>query len=77
MGESYENFRGIVEVLREGDAICTVPREKLLNELQRLLVDEERARALGERAQLLAQNQTGALQRTIAALNSLLAERTR
>jgi 3-deoxy-D-manno-octulosonic-acid transferase len=77
MGESYENFRGIVDALRAADAIRIAPREKLLNQLQALLGDEEGARAMGERARALAQNQAGALQRSVDSLNVLLAERAR
>lgn len=76
MGESYENFRGIVDAMREADAIRIVPREKLSEELVRLLNDEQAARALGERARTVARAQAGALERTVAALNGLLAERT-
>jgi 3-deoxy-D-manno-octulosonic-acid transferase len=77
MGESYDNFRGIVDALCAADAIRIAPRDKLLIELQALLGDEQAARAMGERARALAQSQAGALDRTVDALNVLLAERGR
>lgn len=75
MGESYENFRSIVNALRDADAIRIAPREQLISELQMLLQDERAARAIGERARALAHAEAGALQRTLAALNALLQER--
>ena len=62
---------------RLADAIRIAPPEKLLIELQALLGDEQAARAMGERARVLAESQAGALDRTVDALNILLAERGR
>lgn len=75
MGESYENFRGIVNALREADAIRIAPREHLIGQLQALLQDESAARAIGKRARAVARAESGALARTLAALNALLPER--
>jgi 3-deoxy-D-manno-octulosonic-acid transferase len=74
MGPSYENFRGIVDALRNSDAIRIAPPDRLIAELQSLLADEAAAYATGERARVVAQTQVGALQRTTDALNHLLAE---
>jgi len=72
MGESYENFRGIVAAMRKAHAIEIVPRKELCTTLTGLLMDSQRAAALGEAGQRVFLSESGATARTVAALLPLL-----
>ncbi|HXB62852.1 MAG TPA: 3-deoxy-D-manno-octulosonic acid transferase [Acidobacteriaceae bacterium] len=72
MGESYENFRGIVSAMRDAGGIEIVSRTTLCAMLTALLTDTQRAAALGEAAQRVFLAESGATERTVAALMPLL-----
>ncbi|WP_263384993.1 3-deoxy-D-manno-octulosonic acid transferase [Granulicella arctica] len=72
MGPSYENFRGIVEAMREADAIRIVAAEGLGAELVGLLSDPVAAKALGERGRQVFLSKAGATERIVAELMGLM-----
>ncbi len=73
MGESYENFRGIVSAMRNADAIEIVSRAALCATLADLLTNSQHAAALGRAGQSVFLAESGATARTVAALLPLLA----
>ena len=75
MGESYENFREMVELMRSQDAIRVVARAELAGTLVKMLGSE--GRALGERGRMVFEGQSGATGRTVQALLELLPARGR
>jgi 3-deoxy-D-manno-octulosonic-acid transferase len=75
MGESYENFREMAELMRTQDAIRVVARAELAGTLVKMLGDE--GRALGERGRMVFEGQAGATERTVQALLELLPARGR
>lgn len=75
IGPSYENFRDVVEGMRESDAIRIVGRERLAETLIALLRDKEDAKALGERGRAAFDAQTGATRRAVEALTTVLEKR--
>jgi 3-deoxy-D-manno-octulosonic-acid transferase len=74
MGASYENFREIVEVMRESDAVRIVSTGSLGEAMVEMLRDESAARAMGERGRAVFEAQAGATARTVEALMELLGE---
>jgi 3-deoxy-D-manno-octulosonic-acid transferase len=72
MGESYENFRGIVTAMRNATAIEITPRSALCAALTTFLTDTQRATSLGAAGQHVFLAESGATARTIAALLPLL-----
>jgi 3-deoxy-D-manno-octulosonic-acid transferase len=74
MGESYENFREIVEAMRAGDAIRIVSSERVGDALVEMLRDEDGVRRLGERGRGVFEAQAGATARTVEALVKLVEE---
>jgi 3-deoxy-D-manno-octulosonic-acid transferase len=72
MGESYENFREVVEGMRAADAIRIVKQEELANTLLELLREGQ---AMGARGKAVFAQQSGAVGRTVEALLMLLGER--
>jgi 3-deoxy-D-manno-octulosonic-acid transferase len=75
MGHSVENFRDVVESMREAEAIRTVTPETLAAVVVALLLDRDDAKGLGERGRMAFEAQAGATEKTIEALVSLLKER--
>ena len=75
MGPYFENFREVVETMRETDAIRIVLQETLAETLTSLLRDKEDASALGERGRTAFETQSGATARSVQALTELLCER--
>lgn len=73
MGPHYANFRAIVEDLRAHDALRIARREELGDILAELLTDRTRAQAMGARAKRVFDAQAGATERTVRALQSLMA----
>jgi 3-deoxy-D-manno-octulosonic-acid transferase len=73
MGASYENFREIVEVMRESDAVRIVSTASLGEAMVEMLRDDA-ARAMGERGRAVFGAQAGATARTVEALMELLGE---
>ena len=73
MGPHYANFRAIVEDLRAHDALRIAPREELGGVLAELLTNRTKAEAMGVQAKRVFDAQSGATERTVRALQSLLA----
>jgi 3-deoxy-D-manno-octulosonic-acid transferase len=73
MGPHYANFRAIAEDLRAHGAIRIVERDRLASALADLLCDPAQAAAMGERARRVFEKRAGATERTIQALEGLLA----
>jgi 3-deoxy-D-manno-octulosonic-acid transferase len=72
MGTSFENFRGVVEAMREADAIRIVTPETLGATLIVLMREREEAKALGQRGRAAFEGQSGATKHTVEALLALL-----
>lgn len=68
------NFREIIRIFVENGALKTVAAPNLAQELLQLLHDEEERKRLGKRAQELFARYAGATQRTLEALQVLLAK---
>lgn len=75
LGTSYENFRGIVEKLRERHALLIAKRGELPRVLAELLSGSAEARAMGARAQQVFASEAGATERSVQALVEVLATR--
>ncbi len=75
MGPHYENFRAMVELMREREAISIVAEEVLGGELVRLLGDSEAAAGMGARARGVFEEQAGATGRSVAAIQGILDQR--
>ena len=73
MGPSYENFRAIVEKLREHDAIWIVQAADLKGELTRMLIGATESKAMGTRAREVFENEAGATERAVQALAEVVA----
>ncbi len=74
IGPYYENFRAIVDDLKEHKAICIAKRSEFPAELIGLYADPANAAAMGKRAWEVFNRQAGATGRTIKALRRLLKE---
>lgn len=74
MGPHYTNFRAITEDLRAHDAVCITAQEELALALTDLLQNPNVAKAMGERAKRVFDQQAGATERTLRALTNLLAD---
>ena len=72
MGPHYANFRAITEDLLAHDAIRIAPKQALAQTLVGLLNDSEQARAMGERARSVFEQQAGATMRCVAAIRQIL-----
>jgi len=84
MGPSFENFRGIVEAMKQAQGILIVGEEKLntisprnvsselslalIDEVQSLLRDRDAALAMGERGRKVFEEQQGATKRAVEAI---------
>ncbi len=74
-GHVLRNFRFILKVLLQENAVATVTGDaELYDQLLRLLCDETLRRELGERAGQAIRRHAGAAERTIASLEGLLNE---
>ncbi|WP_433974130.1 3-deoxy-D-manno-octulosonic acid transferase [Tunturiibacter lichenicola] len=74
MGPSFQNFRDVVETMRDANALRIVSAEDVGAELTKLLQDTDDAKALGERGRAVFDAQAGATARTVQLLLSLLEE---
>jgi len=72
MGPHYANFRAITEDLRAHDAVRIARREELAGALAELLTNTDEARAMGERARRVFEEQAGTTGRTVSALREVL-----
>lgn len=68
------NFREIVRVFSEADAVRVVSANDLAAQFLELLADEETRKNLGQRAKQVFLQNAGATERTVAALGELLAQ---
>jgi 3-deoxy-D-manno-octulosonic-acid transferase len=73
MGPYTENFRGMVAALLEQEAIRVTPPERLCPALQDLLTSPE-AKAMGNRARHVFEEQAGASETCLTAIRKILAE---
>lgn len=71
-GPHTANFREIIRIFEQGGALRIVTAEALATELLQLLRDRQQREALGQRAQALFREHTGATQRMMAALRPLI-----
>ena len=72
MGPHYANFRAITEDLRAHDALRIAQRSELAAVLTGLLTNGGEARAMGERARKVFEEQAGATARSVEALLEIL-----
>lgn len=72
MGPSYENFRGIVEKMREHHAIRIVQPQELGASLAEILNSTPEIRAMGARAKEVFESEAGATERAVQAILQLL-----
>jgi len=72
MGPHYANFRAITEDLRAHDALRIAQRSELAAVLTGLLTNGGEARAMGERARKVFEEQAGATARAVEALQEIL-----
>jgi 3-deoxy-D-manno-octulosonic-acid transferase len=72
VGPYYPNFRAITEDLRAHQALRIAPKEELATVLIDLLLDPVAAAAMGERALQVFQQQAGATDRCVEAIQELL-----
>ena len=72
MGPHYANFRAITEDLRTHDALRIARREEMAGVLAELLTNADEARAMGERARRVFEDQAGATGRSVDALRESL-----
>jgi len=74
MGPHYANFRAITDDLRAHDAVRIVEKENLAKGFLDLLCDRATAEAMGLRALEVFASQAGVTERTLLALQAVLAE---
>jgi 3-deoxy-D-manno-octulosonic-acid transferase len=72
MGPHYANFRAITEDLRMHAAVRIAGREELAEVLAELLRHQDEARAMGQRARRVFEEQAGATERSVDALLEVL-----
>jgi len=72
MGESFENFREIVQAMQAADAVRIVSSAMLSGALIELLLNDVEARAMGERGRDVFAAQAGATVRTVHSLLALV-----
>ncbi len=72
IGEHYENFRGIVDLLRAHEAIELTAPATLGTTLASLLMQVDTADALGARARAVFEGEAGATARTVTAILQVL-----
>ncbi len=75
MGESWENFRAIVEEMVAGGGLLVVSREGLAAGIAGLLTDEHAARELGEAGKRVFEHEAGATARAVETIAEVAAER--
>jgi 3-deoxy-D-manno-octulosonic-acid transferase len=71
-GPHTANFREIIRIFEQGGALRIVTAETVATELLQLLRDRQQREGLGQRAQALFREHTGATQRMMAALRPLI-----
>ena len=71
MGPNYANFRAITEDLRAHDALRIAAPDQLRQVLWGLLADRDQARAMGDRARRVFEQQAGATGRCVEAIGKI------
>lgn len=72
-GSVLKNFRYVLNVLKEADALVTIDSDSDLKDaLQALISDEKKRLSIGEKAKAVIEKQTGATERVINVLNKHL-----
>ena len=72
VGPHTENFRDIIGIFRQADAVRVAQTERLAEVLLELLQNDDMRRALGQRARKVVEEQMGATERTLEALRALI-----
>jgi 3-deoxy-D-manno-octulosonic-acid transferase len=72
VGPHTENFRDIISIFRQSDAVRVAGLDNLAPVFLELLANDEQRHALGERARRVTEQQMGATQRTLEALRRLV-----
>ena len=72
VGPHTFNFREIVKIFADGNALCVASPETLARQLLDLLEHPEERRRLGENGKKLFEQHSGATEKTVRALNPLL-----
>lgn len=72
MGPSYENFRSIVDLLRDRRAIYIVQAASLSSVLAAVVAGDPEMRAMGQRGQEVFASESGAMQRALDELLAIL-----
>ena len=72
VGPNTENFRDIIDVFRQADALRVVTPQSLTSTVLQLLANHEEREALADRAAQIMCSQLGATERTVNALLALL-----
>jgi len=72
VGPHTENFRDVISIFRQADAVRITQPDSLASLLLELLANDDERHALGERARRLTEQQMGATQRTLEALRQLV-----
>jgi 3-deoxy-D-manno-octulosonic-acid transferase len=72
VGPHMENFRDILQLFQKYDAVRVVTPQGLSSALVELCADEKQRKALGGRAAETLASQSGATEKTLHALHSLL-----
>jgi len=72
VGPYTENFRDIIGIFRQADAVSIAQPEQLADVLLELLQNDEIRSGLGQRARKVVEQQMGATERTLEALRGLI-----
>jgi 3-deoxy-D-manno-octulosonic-acid transferase len=72
VGPHTENFRDIIRIFLQADAVRIAQPDGLASLLLEMLADDDERHALGERARRVTEQQMGATQRTLEALRRLV-----
>jgi 3-deoxy-D-manno-octulosonic-acid transferase len=72
VGQHTENFRDIVRLFEQADAIVSVEPGQLITTVNQLLRDPSRSAELGARAKQVMDENAGATEQTVSALEVLL-----
>ena len=72
VGPHTENFRDIIDVFRQADALRVVTPQSLTSTVLQLLANQEERETLARRAAQIMRTQMGATERTVSALLALL-----
>lgn len=72
VGPHTENFRDIIGIFRQADAVRVAQPDHLANVMLELLQNDKARRSIGQRARNVVEGQMGATQRTLETLRALI-----